>query len=198
MRPRAMLALGLGGALGGAVNAWLCYAGIPVPVEHKTFTWQVIPAGAVHGAVLAVVALGLGTALSRRPVGLRLLAALPVAWAAGYLSWIPLAHVVFEWPWSKSLTWPLHDGWGSTLLEPLRYFGFVTLLYFAAVAFWLARGSRPTAHAALAVIAGCLGSLWWWIEIEPWYFSVLHGAIWGAFVGAGAWASGSPGRESSP
>jgi hypothetical protein len=35
----------------------------------------------------------------------------------------------------------------------------------------------------LASASGALGSLWWWIEWEFAYFSLIHGAIWGVLVG---------------
>jgi hypothetical protein len=75
------------------------------------------------------------------------------------------------------------------LLGPLQYFGFVALLYYSAVAMYLARQRSLMAHVTLAVAAGIAGSLWWWIVMGPWYFSVLHGAIWGTLVGVGAWSA---------
>ena len=178
------------GALGGGTNAWLCFARVPVPVkDNPNFGWHLIPAGAVHGAVLAIVSFGLGTFLSRRTVRARLAAALPLAWLAGFASWIPLNRSAFDEPWAKSVAWPFHQRWDGALLGPLQYFGFVALLYYAAVAFGLTRHTRLAPHVACASAAGVLGSLWWWSAMEPWYLSILHGAIWGACVGVGAWAS---------
>lgn len=190
MRVSPTVRVAICGALGGGTNAWLCFARVPVPVkDNPTFGWHLIPAGAIHGAVLAVVAFGLGVLLSRRTLRARLAAALPLAWLAGFASWIPLNRSAFDEPWSKSFAWPLHQRWDGALLGPLQYFGFVALLYYAAVAFWLTRESRLAPHIASASVAGILGSLWWWSAMEPWYLSVLHGAIWGACVGMGAWSS---------
>jgi hypothetical protein len=36
-----------------------------------------------------------------------------------------------------------------------------------------------------------LGSLWWWIEFQPWYFAAIHGSVWGLLVG---WATSRLGR----
>jgi hypothetical protein len=189
MRVRSVISVGLGGAVAGALNAWLCYARVPVAVEgDPTFGWHLIPAGAIHGAVLAGLAWSLGVLLAERPLGRRLVTALPLAWLAGFVSWIPLNRSAFDESWATSLTWPVHDGWGATLLGPLQYFGLVALAYYLAVTLWLARERRLQTQLPLAVAAGVLGSLWWWIEVQPWYFSVLHGAIWGAFVDIGAWA----------
>ena len=182
--------VGMCGALGGAVNAWLCYARLPVAVnDNPHFEWHVIPAGGFHGGLLAVLAYGLGHALAKRRLRVRLASALPLAWVAGFVSWIPLDRSTFDEPWSKSLVWPLHEAWGYMMLGPLQYFGLVALLYYAAVAFGLAKERRLGPHVAYASAAGILGSLWWWVGIEPWYFSILHGAIWGTLVGVGAWSA---------
>lgn len=179
-----------GGALGGAVNAWLCYARLPVAVyDNPHFEWHVIPAGAFHGALLAASAYALGHALAARSLRVRLAAALPFAWVAGFVAWIPLNRSTFDRPWSESLVWPFHEQWGYLLLGPLQYFGFVALLYYLAVASGLARGRNLVPHVASACAAGILGSLWWWIVIGSWYFAILHGAIWGMLVGVGAWSA---------
>src|SRR5262245_6561437 len=72
MNGAALLRVGVGGAVGGATNGWLCYAKLPVSAGHN-FSWHVIPAGAAHGAILAVVAFGLGVRLSGRTLRFRLL-----------------------------------------------------------------------------------------------------------------------------
>lgn len=187
---RAEARVGLCGALGGAINAWLCYARLPVAVSgNPKFAWHVVPAGAVHGGLLAIAAFGVGIAFSTRRLRTRLAVALPLAWVAGFVSWIPLNRSAFEEPWAKSFGWALHNGWGAALLGPLQYFGFVALLYYLAVALCLPRRRGLTAHVILAAVAAILGSLWWWIAIGPWYFSVLHGTVWGTFVGVGAWSA---------
>ena len=187
---RALASVGLGGALGGAANAWLCYARLPVPVDdNPKFAWHVIPAGTFHGAVLAIVAFAAGMLFSSRRLRNRLAVALPLAWVAGFVAWIPLNRSAFEEPWPKSLIWPFDAGWGTALIGPFWYFGLVALSYYLAVAFYLARTRSLAKHVMHAAAAGFLGSLWWWIAVGPWYFSAIHGAIWGTLVGVGAWAA---------
>jgi hypothetical protein len=73
----------------------------------------------------------------------------------------------------------------------------VALLYYLAVAVHLAGDRSMTEHVACAIASGALGSLWWWATIGPWYFSVLHGTVWGTLVGVGAWSSGRTRRLAS-
>jgi hypothetical protein len=189
MRMGGELKVGLCGAGGGAINAWLCYTGLPVAIEEAPdFRWHVIPAGAIHGGLLAAVAFGVGQALWARSVRTRMAAALPLAWMAGYVSWIPLNWSAFDRPWAESLNWPFESRWSELPLGLLQQFGFVALFYYAAVAMRLVDERRLSLHVAGASAAGILGSLWWWTAMEVWYFSLLHGAIWGTCVGVGAWA----------
>jgi hypothetical protein len=182
---RAQVRVALCGALGGGINAWLCYARLPVTGGLPAFKWHVIPAGAIHGGVLAVTPFAAGLLLRLQGLRTRLAAALPVAWLAGFVAWIPLNRSAFDDPWPKSLRWALSEGWGSALLGPLQFFGLVALLYYLVVALSLARETRAL-HVVAATVAGVVGSLWFWITIGPWYFSLLHGAIWGMSVGVGA------------
>jgi hypothetical protein len=187
----ASLRVAICGAIGGATNAWLCYAQLPVPAGGpgtSPFAWHVVPAGAVHGFVLAVVAFGASGLFSNRSVGVRLLAAPLLTWIAGMASWIPLNRSAFEESWAKSLTWPFHEGLPKALVAPLQYFGLVAGFYYFSLVFGRPRQRRLHAHLFSAFASAALGSLWWWISVEPWYFSVLHGAIWGSFVGAGVWS----------
>jgi hypothetical protein len=194
----AHLRVGVCGAVAGAINAWLCYARVPVPVgESPDFAWHLIPAGAVHGGLLAMFAFGLATLLSKRSLGMRLAAALPLAWIAGFASWIPLNRSAFDQPWLKSLTWPFHAGWNDALLGPLTSFGLVALVYYVTLTLVCAKPRSLATHVLCASAGGVLGSLWWWITFQPWYFSLLHGAIWGVCVGAGAWSACRGGRPVS-
>src|SRR4249920_2218638 len=98
-RMRGLTTLGLCGALGGTANAWLCYAKLPVPVkDDPKFAWHVIPAGAFHGGVLAVAAFGAGVFFCSRSLRARLAVAVPLAWVAGFVAWIPLNRSAFEEP----------------------------------------------------------------------------------------------------
>ena len=61
------------GAAAGGVNAALCYLRLPAPVDgNPAFGWHLIPAGAFHGAGLAIMGLTIGRAMSKRPVMARL------------------------------------------------------------------------------------------------------------------------------
>ena len=77
---------------GWRVDAWLCYVQLPEPIEDPPFRWHVVPAGTLHGAVLALCSVAAAIALSRSRVGVHLLAAPMVGWVAGYASWIPLIY----------------------------------------------------------------------------------------------------------
>jgi hypothetical protein len=134
-------------------------------------------------------AFGLATLLSKRSLGVRLSAALPLAWIAGFASWIPLYRSVFDAPWPESLAWPFLGGWDTVLLCPLAFFGLVALVHYLALTLFCAKPRNLATHLLCASAGGVLGSLWWWISFEPWYFSLLHGAIWGACVGTGAWSA---------
>jgi len=153
------------------------------------FGWQVIPAGAAHGAILGVVGFGVGVRLYGRTVRFRLLAAPLVGWIAGFVSWIPLNQSLFDDPWAKTLLWPLHESGSAALLAPFLYFGLVSLLYYLCLVLVRHQGRTLGVHLLLAGAAGFLGSLWWWIAWEHWYLSPLHGAIWGACVGTAAWSA---------
>lgn len=182
---RRLLAVGLLGAVGGAVNGWLCWAKIPVAVSDTNlvidFRWLVIPGGAIHGAALAALSVGAAAALARRWLPLRLAAAPVVGWVVGYLSWIPLARWAAGATWAESLLWTSGRGLEQVWV-PFAHFGLVAgLLYL-----FLAAGvRRPALAFGAAVAAGVLGSLWWWIVWERWTFALLHGVVWGALVGAG-------------
>lgn len=182
----AHLRVGLCGSLGGATNAWLCYAQLPVSVGHD-FRWHVVPAGAIHGGLLALGAFGLGMLLLNQTLGVRLLAAPLFAWFTGFASWIPLNRSVFNESWPKSLAWPFQETWSTAALGPFMYFGLVALLYYLCVVLLYGRRHSLGVHVLLASTAGALGSLWWWIAWERWYLSVLHGSVWGAWVGVAAW-----------
>ena len=178
----------LAGGAGGAVNATLCYLKLPVPVQESaqaaTFDWHIIPAGFVHGALLALVAMAAFQAAKGRSRALAWSATPVVAWLAGYVSWIPLAISISSDSLWRVLMWPVEEGrLSSTLLGPLQGFGGVAgLLYLSLLLAGRAAERRPIA-IVLASLAGALGSLWWWNEWETWYFSLLHGGIWGCLVG---------------
>lgn len=177
---------GLAGGLGGGANATLCYLRIPVPIHDTAVNlqWHVIPAGCAHGALLALVAGAAFQWAARRGAAVQWCAVILVAWFGGYLAWIPLDLSVTSSSLGQSLTWPAKSQPEITaiLWTPVAYFGAVAGLLYASLL--LARTvDRRWMPLAGAIAAGTLGSLWWWIQWGPWYFSLLHGSLWGGLVG---------------
>lgn len=189
-RSAILVRVALFGAMGGAINAWLCLVRIPVAVEgNLDFKWAIVPGGALHGAVLAVVALAAALMTSARPPLFRLLLAAPLGWVAGYVSWIPLHRWAAGATWHNSLLWPRQDvGSWAFVWKAFAHFGLVSVIYFLGLSFGGLRPGRVR-HVAYGVCAGVLGSLWWWVEFGPWYFALIHGSIWGLLVGLGAHAA---------
>ena len=176
----------LAGAFAGGANATFCYLRLPVPIEDSAvhLHWHVIPAGCAHGALLALVAVAASELARRRRSALTWCAIPFVAWLGGYLAWIPLDLSISSRSPAQSLAWPAEGTpqMISILWMPPSYFGAVAgLLYFGLL---LAGSATPRWMLILgASAAGILGSLWWWIEWGPWYFSLIHGTLWGTFVG---------------
>jgi hypothetical protein len=175
------------GACAGALNATLCYAGIPVSVSD--FDWHLIPAGAVHGAILAA-----GAYLSRR--GSQTISsthvmsrALLAGWLAGYFSWQP-SRMSLEGT-AGLVLWPFDSSWIAVAFGPLQYFGLVVLISALMPTRWTVMCARKTTTLLAFIAAGALGSLWWWIEIGPWYYSVIHGSFWGLATASAAYTSAS-------
>lgn len=181
---RATCVVGLAGAVGGALNAALCFLEWPVQAADESFRWHVIPAGAFHGGVLAGAVFGAGLLLAGRGLCVRIAAALPVAWIAGFVSWIPLSDSVFDNPWLSSFDWAFQGSdWSNPILLPFLYFGFVALLYDLSLLYLRPRQTAPLECVLFTSASGVLGSLYWWIAWESWYLSPLHGVIWGVPVG---------------
>jgi hypothetical protein len=198
---RRWIVAGCAGAVGGAINAWLVFKGIPAPMKGEPdLKWSVVPAGGLHGAVLAIIPLAAALAVMKRRALIRVLIALPVGWIAGYLSWIPIHHWGGQESWQHSLFWLARLESGATAAwAPFLYFGFVSaVLYLSIVCGLFDEGIARS--LACAIAAGVLGSLWFWIDSEPWYFSPIHGLIWGVLVGVGIGrtgllADGTPSRR---
>ena len=189
MNPKFHLFLpALCGAAGGAANAFLCYQKIPVRVEN--FAWHIVPAGALHGAVLALIAVGLASkfysALSFR----WWLGFLLAGYAAGWLSWIPISFSAFRNPVLKSVFWPVGTDDFGILWGPYHAFGLVSAIYYLVLTrFGVFQKRNLAAHLAAATVSGVLGSLWFWIIFSQWYLALLHGAVWGIPVGFSVWRS---------
>jgi hypothetical protein len=179
----------LGGSIGGALNALLCYYELPVPVgegpEYR-LAWHIVPAGAVHGAVLAAAACLAARWWAPRRLLPRAAGAVLVGWVAGYLSWNALSlSINRSWRGVVSL---FTEGAVAALVQPLEVFGLVAaILWLSLVALRSTRS--PGGFLVAAVLAGVLGSLRWWIVYQRWYFSLLHGAIWGLSVGTALWVA---------
>ncbi|MBN2401175.1 MAG: hypothetical protein JXN64_02135 [Spirochaetes bacterium] len=182
---------GIAGGIGGLINAALCYAKWPVPVMNNytsSFDWHVIPAGFIHGLVLALIAVLAAGITSRRTRVIRWLIIPFAGWFAGYLSWIPLDMSAFGNSLRQAVSWPVEASWRA-VWSPFAYFGIVAALLYS----WLIFRPGKTVmwqEMLAAGWAGILGSLWWWISWETWYFSLIHGAIWGCVFGAAMSLSG--------
>jgi hypothetical protein len=185
-----LLRSGVGGALGGLFNAAHCWA----TLSHSEIHWHIIPAGAVHGALLALIAVLSSALVLERSLPVRLLVLPFVAWIAGWLSFEAL---------SLSLGWGdmMFEVWTrpKNILGPYGNFGLVVAWAFLgwAILRWL-RSPRLLVHLACAVSAGIWGSLWWWISMdtEHWYYSLIHGVVWGSLVGLGVWSIRRQGQDS--
>lgn len=197
--------LGLIGVLGGAgglINGWLCYVKYPVAVvENETFYWPIIPLGAFHGVILAVISVGLACFFWKRKLFLCLIGLAVSGYLAGWISSIPIDYYIrfIERPLFSPqkvtfnalrslILWPFSGD--SALYGPFACFGLVgSVYYFFLTLCRQLTCRRLSIHLLLGVFSGCLGSLWWWIIYKPWYFSLIHGTIWGMLVGFGVWKS---------
>ena len=186
-RRQFLLNVALAGGVGGAVNAALCWLHLPpsrVFARSYSFQWHVVPAGFVHGTLLAWSAAALALALRRKPVWVQLAAAPFLGWLAGHYAWQPILLSFGErWP-GAAMTWvpPLDGLWNFW-----RAFGLVPVLYFALGGiFRLLESPSLKVQIAVGVASGVVGSLPFWLSIEPWYFSLIHGSVWGALVGLAA------------
>jgi hypothetical protein len=207
--------IGLYAGLGGVINGALCYFRIPAAVPSVInpggqtpmgFSWSIIPGGFLHGAALALVP-ALFAARLRAESPVARWAVVPVAgWVSGWMSWagmllamgvegdglglITSGQIVTDvlcWPFQRNTFF----GWWA---DPFMYFGLVgAAMYAAMLAVPPARWRKFRAAAAAGIAAGVLGSLWWWVSFRRPWFSLLHGAIWGALAGCGAWRA-SAGR----
>jgi hypothetical protein len=175
------------GSVAGGINATLCVLDWPVPAAAASFRWHLIPAGMAHGGLLALAAIA-GLAVSSRPrlARWRWLAAPIIGWLGGYTSWVPLEMSIFD----QSLSDAFDGRPGVPYTSPSSGIRWSTLAGSAPCSnLWLVSGAgRHSRKMAIfgAALAGSLGSLCWWIEWSPWYFSLLHGGVWGILVGFAA------------
>ncbi|MBI3324487.1 MAG: hypothetical protein HYZ92_04320 [Candidatus Omnitrophica bacterium] len=205
MRWKSLGLIGLLGGLGGAINAWLCYAKLPVPIpsliriigdESMQFDWTVVLGGAGHGALLATIPIGAAWYLTRVSPLVSWLAIPIIGWLSGWLAWaaIMLAISVTQGPSLRDLLqavgWPFlgPQPFPDLLWTPYPYFGLVGGIYcfLLSVCAQLKRASAVH-HVLSASLSGIIGSLLFWISSKVWWFSLLHGTIWGLLVGFGVW-----------
>lgn len=206
MNARSLSVIALLGGVGGGINAALCYFKWPVPIMTTSFPsggaspmefhWSIILGGLGHGAVLAIVPVLLIGRAAKAQVWLRCAAVPVIGWLSGWWSWSAmnasfgiadsgmLAFVSSRF-W-KNIAWPFEGSMSSAV--PFQYFGVVgaclaALLLIAGASRLAQRGTA----IAIGMASGILGSLWWWIGWKPWWFSLLHGVVWGALVGYGLW-----------
>lgn len=184
---KRILVVGAAGAAGGTINGWLCFAGFPLPVrEAPGFDWLVVLGGALHGAILALLPVVAAVVVRRWSLRWRIILAPAVGWISGYLSWVPLNHLVLDESLARSLDWPWTGGIGLVVAwRPFALFGLVGLFWYLVIATGGLR-RRRWQLAALVACAGTFGSLWFWTDWDQWYLAVIHGTVWGVLVG---WAA---------
>ena len=177
----------LGGALAGCLNA---YHALYAFSDH--LAWHIVPAGALHGALLACLSLALAWWLF--PLGTATRYALPPVggFLIGYATYLPLALSA-----GLDLKVFLFTGGNDGAMRvawPFCAFGLVALIACLAWGSLRLLTSRSLGlHMALGSAAGVLGSLWWWNGFEQTWFALPHGLLWGCCVGFGAWKAGGAG-----
>ena len=188
LNTRKILLPALGGGIGGALNALLCYVKIP---DVGAFEWHIIPAGALHGALLALIPSMMAMLLLRQKLWIRLTGAPVAGYVAGWLSYIPLELSLSTEKKLSILWWVLSQSESRfhIITDPFMIFGFVSLTYYfglAALKFF--KKQSLSAQIILAMSSGILGSLSWWCSMSSfWYISFFHGTIWGILTGFGMW-----------
>lgn len=190
---RTSLAVLLGGA-GGAINAFLVFAGVPVSLtnQYLTFRWHIVPAGFFHGALLVWAALMAYSFFgSRKGLG-KWLGLLFAGYAAGWISGIPLTISLQNKFTLSFLWWPLEQRGIEIFTTPFFQFGLVSAIYYLELSILeLGEKKNPFTQVFLGVVAGVFGSLYWWQSLGPWKLSLLHGSIWGLGAGYGFYKQNS-------
>ena len=190
MKKSCFLIAVLCGALAGAVNGFLCYAGIPSVVPDTQFSRTIILAGSIHGAILVSIIFCFIFLFYNRPVWARFLGAIACGYVSGWLSFIPIRLSINNaWNFQaffQAFAWVSANDFREMLWVPFVFWGLVGFLYFSFLIFSRMLNSRKIGmHILIASLSGILGSLPWWIQFKPWYFSLIHGTIWGVAVGFG-------------
>jgi hypothetical protein len=195
--------------LASGINAWWCFAGFPVRImgEEKLFfdwklffEWQIIPMGAIHGAIISLLIIGSSIALFKKNKILTIIFTPFIGYITGFYSYAPLMWGIapsekFEWSffWNIFVIDLNRSASFYDLYAPYSIFGLVASIYYLFLCvFQLLNNKKLLYQLIIGIASGILGSLWFWIEFsnaEFWYFSLLHGTIWGVFVGYGIWAN---------
>jgi hypothetical protein len=194
--------------IAGGINGFLCFAKFPIIAGRGSntfdFDWQIIPAGAMHGAILAFFSIGPAILMFGKSRVVGSVFAPVLGYMAGKYSIAALmegidsSHSIFTGAFWKGLT--IFDVWKfiripfqpvdklSELWIVISWFGLVALIYFVLLSLAKQLFARNLAVQTVAAItSGILGSLWFWISFGPWYFSLIHGTIWGTLTGFGLW-----------
>ena len=188
MKHARVWAVGLCGAIGGAVNAFLCL--VKIPVDVGGLRWHIVPAGAVHGGLLALISAGFAVLCYGRKAWIKAVGLLAAGGISGWLSFISLRLSINDRWELENIWWPLEDGhFIEKLTQPYTVFGLVGFIYYFFLCILnLFHSKNLGIHVLIAAISGCLGSLYWWAVMDRhWYLSPLHGTIWGVCVGFGMW-----------
>ena len=93
MSARSLGLIGLLGGVGGAINAWLCFAKFPIflikPADVHNFSWPIVPAGIVHGALLGLISVGAVRIVWRQRALIQWVGLPLSGWVAGWFSGVP-------------------------------------------------------------------------------------------------------------
>ena len=173
-RPGAIAAAG---ALAGAFNAFvLCLPGFSG--VRNDIDWHMVPAGAAHGALLALVGVQCGRWFRGVRPAQRLLVAAAAAWVGGYLSTLPIA-ASLDHRWFPLFT----PGWS----EPFATFGLAAGIVCGWLLFAPGTAGRR-AHVNAGIAAGMAGyGMFWWPQNSlldhPFPTIGVQSASWGIAVG---------------
>jgi hypothetical protein len=177
-----------GGAPGGTLNALHA-----LYLFQDNLAWHIVPAGLIHGALLAALSLFCARFIAAQRLALRLALPAVEGYIIGYATFLPIvlsAHFDLSFFWFGQEDQPFYWPWWA--------FGLVAAL--SCLGWGAARligSSRLAVHLATGSVAGVLGSLWWWSSWEESLTCLLHGTLWGCLVGLGVWKAGqsSPARR---
>ena len=176
--------------LGGAINAFLVFAGVPISFENQylNFEWHIVPAGFIHGALLAYFSAAAANIAGKKK-SFQLILFPVVGYIAGWISGIPLTLSISDKPEWSVLWWPLEQSQGyEMMVAPFLHFGLVSALYYFGLVVLDVRSKKNIfLHVFTAAAAGVLGSLYWWLSLDALRVSFLHGSIWGLGAGFGYW-----------